>query len=181
MTSYHSKSLIQRTQGKTSQPTSKMEIQLPFPFKLLVIRKEGAEWMLAHVSTFDCAESPHMPKFGATDFEAKDSIFQLSAYPTACLVFIQATLSKINSASELEGTGCKYCIYGADTAKFDDAWDKVCIVLKLANCNDSFKAVVGEPECLRMNEEDKEVARMLERAGLGTPATSTSSARERMM
>lgn len=110
--------------------------------------------MLAHVSTFDCAEPPHMPTLGTNDLDRKDSRFQLSLYPTACLVFIESVIENINASPSLDGTGCKYCLLGADTAVLDGKWEKICIVLKLANCNDSFKATVGEPEYSRVTQED---------------------------
>ncbi|KAF3143351.1 hypothetical protein TWF703_010763 [Orbilia oligospora] len=129
-----------------------MERQLPPPYKFLVIRKERDEWMLAHVSTFDCAEPPSMPILGTNELDRKDTRFQLAVYPTAALVFIENTIEKINASPSLEGTGCKYCILGADTAKKDDNWENICLVLKLANCNDSFKAIVGDPEYLSMRK-----------------------------
>ncbi|KAF3274897.1 hypothetical protein TWF970_007600 [Orbilia oligospora] len=151
-----------------------MERQLPFPYKFLVIRKERDEWMLANISTFDCAEPPSMPTLGTNEHDRKDSRFQLALYPTAALVFIENTIEKINASPSLEGTGCKYCILGADTAKKDDKWDDICIVLKLANCNDSFGAVVGDPEYLRSvgHKEVDRVSMMLERSALQTPTPS---------
>ncbi|KAF3193994.1 hypothetical protein TWF225_008177 [Orbilia oligospora] len=151
-----------------------MERQLPLPYKFLVIRKERDEWMLAHVSTFDCAEPPSMPILGTKELDRKDTRFQLAVYPTAALVFIENTIEKINASPSLEGTGCKYCILGADTAKKDDKWENICLVLKLANCNDSFKAIVGDPEYLKSvdHEEIDGVSMMLEHSALQTPMPS---------
>ncbi|KAK6524788.1 hypothetical protein TWF281_011687 [Arthrobotrys megalospora] len=143
-----------------------MEKQLPFPYKLVIIRKEREEWVLAHVSTFDCAEPP-VP--GLDGINLKDSLFQLGNYSTASLVFIHSVIEKINASPALEGTGCRYCIFGADTARYDDSWDKICIVLKLANSNDAFRAAVGKPAV----DRDEEPI-MLRCSGPQTPASSVT-------
>ncbi|KAK6511203.1 hypothetical protein TWF481_000124 [Arthrobotrys musiformis] len=153
-----------------------MERQLPLPYKIVIIRKESEEWLLAHTSIFDCAEPPRLPTLGQNDLEIKDSRFQLAVYSTACLVFIEQVLEKINASPALEGTGCKYCIFGADTANLDGRWEKICIILKLANCNDTFRAVVGEPGYSRVCQaEEEELSHAFEQSRLETPVPSEAS------
>ncbi|KAF3913176.1 hypothetical protein AA313_de0205007 [Arthrobotrys entomopaga] len=122
----------------------------PFPYKLVVIRKEDKEWISAHSSVFDCAEDPTPTSL--LNSNHKNSLLSLAGCCGASLLFTESVLKKINEAPEMEGTGCKYTIFAADMGRHKDDWNHRTLILKLVNVNEVSRDIINPGEIHRDGE-----------------------------
>ncbi|KAK6352952.1 hypothetical protein TWF696_004945 [Orbilia brochopaga] len=117
----------------------------PFPYKLVILRREHPDWNLAHVSILDCAENP------IPGGDIGMSLIQLTQCCSTSLKVTENVIQNINAAPELKDTGCKYCLIRMETGArlgimTRTHMDSRCLVLKLANVGAAFKAAVTEEE-----------------------------------
>ncbi|KAJ6263634.1 hypothetical protein Dda_2202 [Drechslerella dactyloides] len=115
----------------------------PFPYKLVIIRREHHDWHLAHVSVLDCAENP------VPGGDIGMSLIQLTQCCSASLKLTETVIQNINAAPELRDTGCQYCLIRMETGArlgivTSTSMNSRCLVLKLANIGAAFKATVTE-------------------------------------
>ncbi|KAF3907393.1 hypothetical protein ABW21_db0202085 [Orbilia brochopaga] len=118
---------------------------LPFPYKLIVLRREHPDWDLAHITVLDCAENP------IPGGDIGMSLIQLTQCCSNSLKLTETIIEDINAAPELEDTGCKYCLIRLETSArlgvmTRNSMDSLCLVLKLANAGAAFKAALAEEE-----------------------------------
>ncbi|KAK6540124.1 hypothetical protein TWF694_008946 [Orbilia ellipsospora] len=117
----------------------------PFPYKLLIIRKEGSDWISAHVTVFEFAEDPTPSEF--CNSSVNSSVLSLASCDSASLIFMESVLKKINDAPEMEGTGCKYTMAAVDFDKSD--WNHRTLILKLVNVNEVSRHIINNGDVHR--------------------------------
>ncbi|KAK6346197.1 hypothetical protein TWF730_010528 [Orbilia blumenaviensis] len=113
---------------------SEMTGQSPSLYKLIILKNElqREDWRDATVSIFDTNDNP-------TPENHPVLLFQLANYTTSALKFLERIIDQINANKQLEGTGCKYCLFAAVRYDTDPHGHHRGVILKLTNINREFR------------------------------------------